>query len=421
MAHDVFISYSSADKPTADAVCATLENRGVRCWIAPRDVLPGMDWAGAIIDAISASRIMVLVYSARANDSQQIKREVERAVNRGMPIIPFRIENVPMSKTLEYFISTPHWLDALTQPLQQHLDRLADTTALILEQEGVTLAAPAPGHSTASGSRPIRPITSSQDIVSGARRWMTGGTESSTLAQVFVPRSDTFANAILIGASVIGMAILAQIKFGPIWLLPLAALFVGVILGSQRGGLAAMIFIVLGVVGIPVFGGGRSAWTPVEFRAPYAQLALGFLLGLAAATFVVGWLAERRAWDRRLQTAGLLALVGVLIMYVPGFGWVQLVALFQRQTNAQIGILPSVPMLVLTVAILAVVLPQAWRWVAERQQPKPVLEPTVLEPEPEAQVLGHSETTAAGSVSVDPASPDEARDGSEEERAIWRR
>jgi hypothetical protein len=36
MAHDVFISYSTKDKPIADAVCGTLERNGVRCWIAPR-------------------------------------------------------------------------------------------------------------------------------------------------------------------------------------------------------------------------------------------------------------------------------------------------------------------------------------------------------------------------------------------------
>ena len=148
MPHDVFVSYSSDDKPTADAVCATLENKGIRCWIAPRDILPGMEWGGAIVDAINGSRVMVLVYSAKANDSPQIKREVERAVNRGLSIIPFRIEDVPMSTTLEYFMSMPHWLDALTPPLQDHLDRLAKTTSLLLERAGVALATTPIGQTT---------------------------------------------------------------------------------------------------------------------------------------------------------------------------------------------------------------------------------------------------------------------------------
>lgn len=131
MAHDVFISYSNKDKPVADAVCAGLEGRGIRCWVAPRDILPGFDWGAAIIDAISGAKVMVLIFSGNANASPQIKREVERAVAKGVKILPFRIEDVPMSKSLEYFISTPHWLDALTQPLEGHIAKLADTVGLL--------------------------------------------------------------------------------------------------------------------------------------------------------------------------------------------------------------------------------------------------------------------------------------------------
>ena len=131
MAHDVFISYSSKDKPVADAVCAGLEGRGIRCWTAPRDILPGMDWGAAIIDAITGSKVMVLIFSGNANASPQIKREVERAVAKGVKVLPFRIEDVPMSKGLEYFISTPHWLDALTQPLEGHIAKLAETVVFL--------------------------------------------------------------------------------------------------------------------------------------------------------------------------------------------------------------------------------------------------------------------------------------------------
>ena len=80
MAHDVFISYSSHDKTTADAVCAALEARSARCWIAPRDIQPGAEWAEAIMDAIAAGKIMVVVFSDHANTSGQVLREVERAV-----------------------------------------------------------------------------------------------------------------------------------------------------------------------------------------------------------------------------------------------------------------------------------------------------------------------------------------------------
>jgi len=132
MAHDVFISYAIEDKPTADAACATLEARRIRCWIAPRDVLPGMDYAQALVEAINQSRIMVLIFSARSNHSPHVRREVERAVSAGIPILPFRIEDVSPSPSLEYFIATAHWLDALTPPLERHLRHLAETVKLLL-------------------------------------------------------------------------------------------------------------------------------------------------------------------------------------------------------------------------------------------------------------------------------------------------
>lgn len=107
MPHDVFISYSSNDKSTADAVCATLESRGIHCWIAPRDVLPGEEYASALVRALRDSRIMVLVFSSGANKSQQVLREVERAVSKGLTILPLRIENIAPSAAMEYYIEPP--------------------------------------------------------------------------------------------------------------------------------------------------------------------------------------------------------------------------------------------------------------------------------------------------------------------------
>jgi hypothetical protein len=98
MPHDVFISYSSLDKTAADAACAALEAAGIRCWIAPRDVTPGAEWGEAIIVAINECRVMILVFSANANNSPQIRREVERAVSKGLPIIPLRIQDIAPSE-----------------------------------------------------------------------------------------------------------------------------------------------------------------------------------------------------------------------------------------------------------------------------------------------------------------------------------
>ena len=130
--HDIFISYSHEDKPVADAICATLEADGIRCWVAPRDVLPGENYPAAIINAIDQCKIMVLVYSSKSNTSDHVIRELTKAVTSGAIIIPFRIEDAPLSKDMEYLTGIPHWLDALTHPLEQHIDKLVETIRVLL-------------------------------------------------------------------------------------------------------------------------------------------------------------------------------------------------------------------------------------------------------------------------------------------------
>jgi hypothetical protein len=138
MPFDAFISYSSKDKIAADTCCAVLEKAGVRCWIAPRDVKPGSEYGAAIIDGIGKSRLMVLILSSSANDSSQIRREIERAVSKSMPIIPVRIEEVTPTKSMEYFLGAIHWLDALTPPIEKHFQQLSETVKAILEVDAST-------------------------------------------------------------------------------------------------------------------------------------------------------------------------------------------------------------------------------------------------------------------------------------------
>ena len=124
MAHDVFISYATQDKPVADAAVAALEAAGVRCWVAPRDIIPGHNYMGSITDAIRNSKVVVLVFSADANASVHVKREIHQAVEGGLPILPLKIDDADPSDSLSYALVGTHWLDALTTPLEQHLQRL---------------------------------------------------------------------------------------------------------------------------------------------------------------------------------------------------------------------------------------------------------------------------------------------------------
>ena len=144
MAFDVFISHASKDKIVANAACARLESAGIRCWIAPRDIVPGTSYGEAIIEAIHAVKVMVLVLSSSANSSGHIPKEVERAVSNGLAIVPFRIEDVMPGKSLDYFIGSVHWLDAMTPPLEMHLDNLVETVRKLLTPVIVSQAMPAP-------------------------------------------------------------------------------------------------------------------------------------------------------------------------------------------------------------------------------------------------------------------------------------
>src|ERR1700760_485166 len=125
MAREVFVSYSQPDHDCAMELVARVEQQGVNCWIAPRDIAPSADWAAEIIDAISNARVMVLIFSSSSNASAQVRREVERAVHKQVSILPFRIENWLPPKSLKYFWSAQHWRDAFSPPREPYYAKLA--------------------------------------------------------------------------------------------------------------------------------------------------------------------------------------------------------------------------------------------------------------------------------------------------------
>jgi len=146
-----FVSYSLPDRECAHAIVAHLESEGVRCWIAPRDISPSSDWAAEIIDAISGAQVMILVFSSSSNQSPQVRREVERAVHKQVSILPFRIEDVVPSKSLEFFLSSQHWLDAFPPPLEPHYRRLCGHL-----QSQALQPPPAPPRSPSASAAPER-------------------------------------------------------------------------------------------------------------------------------------------------------------------------------------------------------------------------------------------------------------------------
>jgi uncharacterized protein (TIGR03067 family) len=140
--HEVFISYSSKDKKWADATCAVLEKHRIRCWIAPRDITPGTEWGAAIIQGMDVSKIMVLIFSGHANESAQVRREVERAISKGLIVLPFRVENISPAGAMEYALSNTHWLDGFTKPVERQFELLASSVESLLARDRSGVAEP---------------------------------------------------------------------------------------------------------------------------------------------------------------------------------------------------------------------------------------------------------------------------------------
>ncbi|MBO4783681.1 MAG: SEL1-like repeat protein [Lachnospiraceae bacterium] len=129
---DVFISYSSKNKNVADAIVSEFETNGIKCWYAPRDIMPGEEWVTAITRALENCKLQVLVYTEDSNTSRQVMNEVAVAFNAGKTIVPFRLSEEKMSSEFEYYLTRVHWLDAITPPLQEKIVDLREYVDIIL-------------------------------------------------------------------------------------------------------------------------------------------------------------------------------------------------------------------------------------------------------------------------------------------------
>ncbi len=133
MAHEVFVSYSSKDKAIADAVVASMENNGIRCWYAPRDIRSGDDWGKAITMAVEGSKLFLLIFSGHANQSQRVLDELNLAISCEIPIIPFRIENLEPDGAMRLHLTSRHWLDAFDPSWENNLQKLIHTVSASLD------------------------------------------------------------------------------------------------------------------------------------------------------------------------------------------------------------------------------------------------------------------------------------------------
>ncbi|HEX3186948.1 MAG TPA: TIR domain-containing protein [Pyrinomonadaceae bacterium] len=132
MKYRIAITHAPSDAVVATSIRQALEGVALKCQsLTPLTSDDQEEHASRIIDKSDA---MVLVLSAAANGSERIEKQVEKMANRGKPIITFRTDHAPLSKRLEFYLSTPHWLDASSQPLDKHLAELALTTRRLLDE-----------------------------------------------------------------------------------------------------------------------------------------------------------------------------------------------------------------------------------------------------------------------------------------------
>jgi hypothetical protein len=163
MSNHVFVSHSHEDLPAADLIVQVLEDRGITCWVAPRDVPAGGSYAEAILNAIESASCFVLIYSEHSNVSSHVLREVERALKFGVNIVPVRFDNSMPSKSLDYLLATVHWLSVVSDSRERSILKAAEQIAACVAQfqNRRPIAEPVSVDRVPSSRTPVPSLTSS--------------------------------------------------------------------------------------------------------------------------------------------------------------------------------------------------------------------------------------------------------------------
>jgi TIR domain len=142
----VFISYASVDQGVAETICDALQARGHPCWIACRSIGPGENFQESIVRAIRSARVMLLIFTGNANNSEEIKKELVLAGRHRVTVLPVRVEDVVPNDAFAYEFATRQWID-LFKDWEREIDRLG-------AQIDAIVTAPRPGASGGSDAMP---------------------------------------------------------------------------------------------------------------------------------------------------------------------------------------------------------------------------------------------------------------------------
>jgi len=123
---DVFISYATGEAtPVCESLCEHLEATGLKCWMAPRNIMPSVSWDEAILDGIESSALVVVLCDRKADQSGYVKREVALANECDKPVLPVRLDAFPL-RGLRFLLLMHHWFEAAEGGFEGHLERLTN-------------------------------------------------------------------------------------------------------------------------------------------------------------------------------------------------------------------------------------------------------------------------------------------------------
>ena len=121
-----FLSHASADAPLAMQLCNTLESRGVRCWIAPRNIPPSVSWPSAVLAGLEGCGAFVLLVTTNALLSEEVLTEVEKARRLKRQVYSVMVDKPELVGELRYYLTRWQWIDAAAVDMDRVGTQLAE-------------------------------------------------------------------------------------------------------------------------------------------------------------------------------------------------------------------------------------------------------------------------------------------------------
>src|SRR5262245_51568210 len=187
--------------------------------------------------------------------------------------------------------------------------------------------------------------------------------EAVTLRQAVLPRTGLLTDVLLVcaGAGFVALAAQVSIHLGftpvPITGQTFAVLLVAAAYGTVRGTASLLLYLLLGIAGVPVYAGHDHGWDT------FVGATGGYIVGFVLAAALTGYLAER-GWDRRFSSAVTVMLTGNVVIYACGLLWLHHRLGVNWPTTLEDGLYPFVPGDVVKLYLAALALPGAWKLVA---------------------------------------------------------